>query len=672
MKRKAVSLAVALLLGLPMKVQSAGIAPELEAMLQTVAPDQEIGVIVRFSGRPNLEALPAGDQAARRSAIITALRKQAEHSQKPMLEFLQDTPARQVISLWMINGMSLRLPAHAASQLVRVPLVQSISLDATLSAPQTVAASSAPAEWNLSLIGAPQLWQNGYLGQGVVVASLDTGVDIAHADIAEKWRGGANSWFDPHGQHDVPGDVHGHGTQTMGLIVGGDAGGTSIGVAPGAQWIAAKIFDDSGTATYSAIHQAYQWVLDPDGNADVDDAPQVVSNAWGMAQSPGVCDTEFHDDISVLRIAGIAMAFSAGNAGPAAATSVSPANYAQSLSVGAVDSGLGVANFSSRGPSACDGALFPSVVAPGVGVRTTDLTFGGLIPNAYIDVTGTSFAGAHVAGGMALLISAVPDTSVTGLETALRGSANDIGATGADNDAGHGVIDLAAAFQQLAQVTPPQTGVLQFTSENYSVTENGAQVNIVVERVNGSDGTVSVDYAATDGSASAGSDYLATSGTLTFGDGETGKNVVVTILDDMLVEGDETVLFTLSQPGGGAELGWPTQALLTVLDDDEESIPPANQPPLALDDAAQVKQKSTVRIAILANDSDPDGSLDPASVTVVVPPANSRNKLTINADGSVTFKPASGFRGAEQFQYTVQDDAGAVSNVATVLVEVVR
>jgi bacillopeptidase F len=672
MKRKAVSLAVALLLGLPMQVQSAGIAPELESMLQAVAPEQEIGVIVRFSGRPNLDALPAGDQAARRSAIITALRKQAEHSQKPMLEFLRDTPARQVVSLWMINGMSLRLPAHAASQLVHVPLVQSISLDATLSASETAAASSAPAEWNLSLIGAPQLWQNGHLGQGVVVASLDTGVDIDHADLAGKWRGGANSWFDPHGQHDVPGDIHGHGTQTMGLIVGGDAGGTSIGVAPGAQWIAAKIFDDSGIATYSAIHQAYQWVLDPDGNADVDDAPQVVSNAWGMAQSPGVCDTEFRDDISVLRIAGIAMAFSAGNAGPAAATSVSPANYAQSLSVGAVDSGLVVANFSSRGPSACDGALFPTVVAPGVDVRTTDLTFGGLIPNAYIDVTGTSFAVAHVAGGMALLISAVPDVSVTGLETALRGSANDIGATGADNDAGHGVIDLATAFQQLSQVAPPQTGALQFTSENYSVTENGAQVNIVVERVNGSDGTVSVDYAATDGSASSGSDYLATSGTLTFGEGETGKNVVVTILDDMLVEGDETVLLTLSQPGGGAQLGWPTQAVLTIVDDDEESIPPANQPPLALDDAAQVKQKSSVRIAVLANDSDSDGNLDPASVTVVVPPANSRNKLTINADGSVTFKPASGFRGTEQFQYTVQDDAGAVSNAATVLVEVVR
>lgn len=77
---------------------------------------------------------------------------------------------------------------------------------------------------------------------------MDTGVDINwHQDLAGKWRGGSNSWFDPYGQHPTtPTDLNGHGTQTMGVMVGGEHAGTAFGVAPGVQWIAAKIFKDDG------------------------------------------------------------------------------------------------------------------------------------------------------------------------------------------------------------------------------------------------------------------------------------------------------------------------------------------------------------------------------------------------------------------------------------------
>ena len=170
----------------------------------------------------------------------------------------------------------------------------------------------------------------------MVVANLDSGVDATHPDLAGRWRGGTDSWFDPYGEHPAtPTDLTGHGTATMGIMVGGDAGGTSVGMAPGATWIAARIFNDSGMATATAIHAALQWVLDPDGNPATADAPQVVNNSWAYG-SPG-CNLEFQPDLQALRAAGIVPVFAAGNYGPGASTSVSPANYPEALAVGDTD-----------------------------------------------------------------------------------------------------------------------------------------------------------------------------------------------------------------------------------------------------------------------------------------------------------------------------------------------
>jgi FtsP/CotA-like multicopper oxidase with cupredoxin domain len=96
-----------------------------------------------------------------------------------------------------------------------------------------------------------------------------------------------------------------------------------------------------------------------------------------------------------------------------------------------------------------------------------------------------------------------------------------------------------------------------------------------------------------------------------------------------------------------------------------------NQPPQANDDSATTDFKEPVTIDVLGNDTDVDGTLDPASVTVTTPPAG-RNDTVVNADGSITYTPAPGFRGSDTFGYVVRDDAGAESNEATVQVEVIR
>ena len=201
------------------------------------------------------------------------------------------------------------------------------------------------------MIGVPELWTRGYHGEGVLVATLDTGADVEHPELAVSYRGGGHSWFDPYAEYASPTDVSGHGTQVMGVLIGTDAGGSAIGVAPGARWIAARIFNNADVAQESAVHLAFQWVLDPDQDPATDDAPAVVTNSWDFAE-PNVCDSVFQPDIDVLRAADIAVVFAAGNFGPDPASSVSPANGTHVLSVGAVDASGTIAPFSSRGSSA--------------------------------------------------------------------------------------------------------------------------------------------------------------------------------------------------------------------------------------------------------------------------------------------------------------------------------
>jgi bacillopeptidase F len=350
------------------------------------------------------------------------------------------------VPLWIFNGIAVTLRADDVDDLAKQPGVKSVRLDGVISQPQPLAAAAAAPEWNLEIISAPSLWAMGYRGAGVVVAGMDSGVDAAHQDLASRWRGGGNSWFDPNGEHAAPYDASGHGTKTMGVIVGGEAGGSSIGVAPDATWIAVKVFNDLGKASYSAIHQGFQWLLDPDDDPGTDDLPDVVNNSWGFDTLTGQCFSEFQPDVQLLKAAGVAVVFSSGNMGPNGYTSISPANYPGSYAVGGIDESRAIVDSSSRGPSACNGDIYPEIVAPGVNVRTADLTFGGLFPDSYTSMSGTSVAAPHVSGAMALLLSAYPELTVDELESSLAQSAVDLGSLGWDNAYGNGLVDVAAAY----------------------------------------------------------------------------------------------------------------------------------------------------------------------------------------------------------------------------------
>lgn len=429
------------------------VTPELQATMDALAPGEMATAIVTMRDQADLSKIPGANRAARLEGVIRALQAQADASQRQIQAFLTVSHAQgkvsQFTSFWVFNGLSVTATGEVFQELAARTDVFSITPDEVQIVPASPLALNPP-ETNLSVINAPALWDLGRYGQGVVVANTDTGVDVTHPDLSAQWRGGTNGWFDPYGEHPTtPTDLDGHGTWTMGVMVGRDAGGTSIGVAPQAQWIAVKIFNDQGSATATAIHQGFQWLLDPDGDPNTADAPHVVNNSWTYAY-PG-CYLEFELDLHSLRAAGILPVFAAGNGGPDPGTSYSPANNPSAFAVGGTYDSDQIYGYSSRGPSSCGEptSIFPELVAPAVAIHTTDLL------NGYYDASGTSLAAPHVAGGLALLLNAFPNLLAADQEAALINSALDLGPMGPDNAFGYGRLDVFTAYQWLMNAPTP-------------------------------------------------------------------------------------------------------------------------------------------------------------------------------------------------------------------------
>src|SRR5439155_4485255 len=128
-------------------------------------------------------------------------------------------------------------------------------------------------------------------------------------------------------------------------------------------------------------------------------------------------------------------------------------------------------------------------------------------------------------------------------------------------------LSLSTGATALLVIVDDESAV-SFSAPSFTVSENGGSATIPVNRTGNSAGAVSVDFSISDGTALRGLDYTAQNGTLTFGPGETDKTITVTVLDDNLTEGNETVLLGLSNPTGGVGLGGQTHAVLTIVDDD--------------------------------------------------------------------------------------------------------
>ena len=468
----------------------------LLAQLEAGATDH---FVVEFAARADLSrAAGIADPSVRGRFVLDALTATANASQAAALNLVKATPNAKAQPFWLRNVMIVRGDARLAAALARLPGVVAVRPERSYPLVEPVRATAVLAEgeepeWGVAAIRAPEAWADGVLGAGVVVANIDTGVEFEHAALVNQYRGNAGdgsfdhnyNWWDPSGIcGDVPCDNAGHGTHTMGTMVGGDGPGPftpDIGVAPGATWIAAKGCEDF-SCSEGALLSSGEFVMAPtdlEGNAPNPDLrADIVNNSWGGG--PG--DPFYEEIVTAWRAAGIIPVFSAGNAGPDCGSGGSPGDYAGAFSVGATDINDEIAGFSSRGPSVL-GKINPDVSAPGVNV-VSSVPGGG-----YAASDGTSMAAPHTSGALALVLSAEPSIvgQVQAATDAIRATALDIldDQCGGEDDGdpnnvyGDGRIDAAEAVALVAT-----GGTLAGT-----VTDNDTAAPIGGARVSASNGT---------------------------------------------------------------------------------------------------------------------------------------------------------------------------------------
>jgi len=305
-----------------------------------------------------------------------------------------------------------------------------------------------PASPNLDAVGAARAWAElGATGEGATVAVMDTGADWRHPALVAQYRGGGGGhdyhWFDatqPGRRDGMPEDVHGHGTHVTGLVAGRGANGV-LGVAPGAEWIAVRVFVGDETTDLILLRGA-AWLLAPTrlggGAPRPDLAPDIVNCSWSLENG---ADSLLAPIVAAWRASGILPVFAAGNTDggfDAPDRVLAPSSDPGVLAVGALGTGGNLWWRSRRGPGFHD-VVKPDLTAPGEAVLSA-------WPNgrsAFLD--GTSMAAPHVAGAAALVLGANPGLSVDDVGTFLRAFARDLGPVGPDTTYGWGAVDAFAS-----------------------------------------------------------------------------------------------------------------------------------------------------------------------------------------------------------------------------------
>ena len=196
----------------------------------------------------------------------------------------------------------------------------------------------------------------------------------------------------------------------------------------------------------------------------------------------------------------------------------------------------------------------------------------GAVSVSYATSNGTATAGSDYVAASGTLSWANGDTApktftVTVLNDTLVEGNETFGVTLSGPTGGATLGSPSSATVTIIDTTAP--GTIALTASSFTVQENAGTVSITATRTGGSSGAISVSYATSNGTATAGSDYAAASGTLSWANGDTApKTFTVTVTDDALMESNETFTVTLSGPTGGATLGSPSSATVTIVDND--------------------------------------------------------------------------------------------------------
>lgn len=469
-------------------------------LLMALEAGEQVEVIIAFTEQADLSmAQHLRGKVAKGQYVFQQVQTVATRSQAAVRQILsQADQSYQVFAI--VNAIYTRVDMDLAATIASRQEVLNLQpnpwvmLDRPMRDLTPVAGSRGVVEWGVEAIRAPEVWDLGFHGSGITVGGQDTGYDWEHPTLQNQYRGwdGMTAdhnyhWHDAireinllHGDSivepsnnpcgldvDIPCDDHNHGTHTMGTMVGDDGGDNQIGVAPQAQWIGCRNME-RGYGSPASYIECFDWFLAPtnlDGeSANPAMAPHVINNSWHCPPMEG-CNTDnfalMETAVNALRAAGVMVVVSAGNDGPECSTVRNPATiFEGSFTIGAINNVDTIANFSSRGPVTSDGSfrLKPNVVAPGVQVRSATRNGG------FGTWNGTSMAAPHVAGAVALILSAAPELAgdVDQLETILEETAVPLpfdqdcapfpGLEIPNAVTGYGKIDVYAAVERALQI----------------------------------------------------------------------------------------------------------------------------------------------------------------------------------------------------------------------------
>lgn len=511
------------------------LAGEIDAGLEQVfartAQGEVVSALVFMIDQGDVDVLVAEHRAGRvpfarrNEEVVRLLRDTASLTQADLLADLAVRNATgevgQFESFWIANVIRIDATEDVLRDIARRPDVKRVYFNMPITSISPVDDDNArrrravddrheanpmpigSVEPGVAAVKAPQVWNMGYTGHGVLIATMDSGVDGNHPALASQWRGldsryAGNpqwAWFDPITNTQFPTEFasNSHGTHTLGTVLG-SAPGNQIGVAPGVQWIHAGVIDRGGiNATISNAILSFQWMASPTGNpADTWAVPRVASNSWGTVAAFGhpECDQTFWQWIDNSEAAGTIQLFAAGNEGTGGLRR--PADRAtteyQSLAVAAVNphqASWPAAGFSSRGPTFCtpnaSPAIKPDIAAPGVNIRSA-ISGGG-----YASQDGTSMAVPHINGVVALMLEACDLLTGDEVKQIIYDTAFDLGTAGKDNTFGWGMVDAYEAVNEaLAQCA---IGI-RLPSGAPSMLQPGEQASFAVEVIEGSESVV--------------------------------------------------------------------------------------------------------------------------------------------------------------------------------------
>jgi subtilisin len=421
------------------------IAPDLQNQLYSAkneSQNEKVSAIVIMEHLPPHLDLNCKDATGlQRRQIIHSMRSLAENSQKDTLALLEKQKSlgdvEDVRAFWIVNAIAVKATPEVLEQLAQRPEVKLIEQD------YKVKALGETLPWGVDRIDAELVWngtENGTdvvagrnAGDGINVAIIDTGVDMDHPDLADNMKGGHRFVDNGTTSDDDYMDDFGHGTHCAGIIAAVDNDIGVIGVSPHVSLYAVKVFkqyEDGYYAYVSDVVRGIEWA--------VDNGMKIISMSLGSnsysAALQDACDNTYNT--------GLLLVAAAGNDGNAEGTDDNvdyPARYDSVIAVAATDKNnkraISQIWNSSTGPAV-------ELAAPGVSIYSTWRN------DTYAISNGTSMACPHVAGTAALVWKAYPEYNNTQVREKLQSTAEDLGASGRDDEFGYGLVDTENA-------TPP-------------------------------------------------------------------------------------------------------------------------------------------------------------------------------------------------------------------------